>query len=71
MVLKFPQWGVGLEFENYVYCLPITSTRAASWSGLLNINLDVESLSFKAVMGLRDFMVPWENEWHSSFEVKK
>lgn len=35
---------------------------AASWSGLLNTNLAVESLSFKAVTGLRGFTVPWENE---------
>ena len=35
---------------------------AASWLGLLNINLTVEFLHFRAVMGLRDFRVSWENE---------
>lgn len=52
--------GWDLKFLICVYCL-LGMLMGSSWFGFLNTNLMVESLNFRAVIGLRDLSVPWEN----------
>lgn len=64
MVFKFiHSLGEGWDLKLFlicVYCL-LWMLMTPSWFQFLNTNLMVESLNFRAVIGLRDLSVPWEN----------
>lgn len=64
MVFKFiHSLGEGWDLKFFlicVYCL-LGMLMASRWFGFLSTNLMVESLNFRAVIGLRDLSVPWEN----------
>lgn len=64
MVFKFiHSLGEGWDLKFFLicaYCL-LGMLMGSSWFGFLNTNLMVESLNFRAVIGLRDLSVPWEN----------